>query len=386
VKKISLVRDTIDDKDVESLIEWLKTNPRLTKGDITKEFEKKWSEWQGRKYSVYVNSGSSANLAMIYALLQSKKLSNKNIIVPAVSWATTVAPVIQLGMKPILCECDEDTLGLDIVHLKELIKEHKPSALMLVHVLAFPNKMKEILEICEENDVLLLEDSCESIGSEYDGIKTGNFGLMSSFSLYFGHHISTIEGGFVCTDDFDLYRILLSIRSHGWDRDLDVNFQVEKRNEYEVSDFKSLYTFYYPGFNLRSTDLQAFIGLGQIDKLDNILEKRERNFSLYDKYIKNDYWKIKKLDNCFYSNFAYPIIHPDREEIAKHLMENDVECRPLVCGSIGKQPFWKDIYGEQSLEFADKVDDFGLYLPNHPNLTEQDIKYVCDLVNEKISE
>jgi CDP-6-deoxy-D-xylo-4-hexulose-3-dehydrase len=384
VKKISLVRDTIDDKDVESLIEWLKTNPRLTKGDITKEFEKKWSEWQGRKYSVYVNSGSSANLAMIYALLQSKKLSNKNIIVPAVSWATTVAPVIQLGMKPILCECDEDTLGLDIVHLKELIKEHKPSALMLVHVLAFPNKMKEILEICEENDVLLLEDSCESIGSEYDGIKTGNFGLMSSFSLYFGHHISTIEGGFVCTDDFDLYRILLSIRSHGWDRDLDVNFQVEKRNEYEVSDFKSLYTFYYPGFNLRSTDLQAFIGLGQIDKLDNILEKRERNFSLYDKYIKNDYWKIKKLDNCFYSNFAYPIIHPDREEIAKHLMENDVECRPLVCGSIGKQPFWKDIYGEQSLEFADKVDDFGLYLPNHPNLTEQDIKYVCDLVNEKI--
>lgn len=384
MKDIKLVKDTINEIDVNRLIEWLKTNPRLTKGEVTKEFEKKWSKWQGRKYSVYLNSGSSANLAMIYSLLQSNRLENKNIIVPAVSWSTTVAPVIQLGMNPILCECDKDTLGIDIEHFKQLIKEHKPSVLMLVHVLAFPNKMKEILELCEEHNIILLEDSCESIGSEYDGIKTGNFGLMSSFSLYFGHHISTIEGGFVCTDDFDIYRILLSIRSHGWDRDLDENFQTEMRDKYEVSDFKSLYTFYYPGFNLRSTDLQAYIGLSQIDKLEEILKSRERNFKIYDKLINNDYWKIKNFEHCFYSNFAYPIIHPKREEIAKELIKNGVECRPLVCGSIGKQPFWSDLYGETSFKFADKVDDFGLYLPNNPDLTEDDIKYVCELVNKKI--
>lgn len=384
MKKITLVKDTINKNDVDSLVEWLKTNPRLTKGEITKQFEAKWSEWQGRKYSVYLNSGSSANLAMIYALLQSNRLKNNKVIVPAVSWATTVSPVIQLGMEPILCECDKDTLGIDIDYFKKLIKEHKPSVLLLVHVLAFPNKMKELLELCKENDIILLEDSCESIGSEYDGVKTGNFGLMSSFSLYFGHHISTIEGGFVCTDDFDMYRILLSIRSHGWDRDLDVEFQDEMRDKYDVSSFKSLYTFYYPGFNLRATDLQAFIGLGQIDKLTNILKMRERNFLLYDELIENDYWKIKKLDNCFYSNFAYPIIHPDRENIAKHLIENDVECRPLVCGSIGKQPYWIDLYGEENFEFADKVDEYGLYLPNNPDLTEDDIRYVCELVNQKI--
>ncbi len=385
MKEIKLVRDTIDVDDVNMLIEWLKTNPRLTKGDITKEFEEKWSKWQERKYSVYLNSGSSANLAMIYALLQSNRLSNKNIIVPSVSWATTVAPTIQLGMNPILCECDEDTLGIDINHLKKLIEEYNPSVLLLVHVLAFPNKMEEIVQLCDENDIILLEDSCESIGSEYDDIKTGNFGLMSSFSLYFGHHISTIEGGFVCTDDFDMYRLLLSIRSHGWDRDLDVDFQLEKRKEYNVSDFKSLYTFYYPGFNLRSTDLQAFIGLGQIDKLDNILETRYKNFLLYDKLIKNDYWKIKNLDNCFYSNFAYPIIHPKREQIAKNLIESEVECRPLICGSIGKQPYWTDLYGVTNFDFADKVDDYGLYLPNHPGLTTEEIEYICELVNEKIN-
>lgn len=386
MRNITLVKDTIDRNDINLLIDWLKTNPRLTKGKITVEFEKKWSNWQGRKYSVYLNSGSSANLAMIYALLQSKKLKNKNIILPSVSWATTISPIIQLGMNPILCECDKDTLGIDIKHFKQLIKKHKPSTLLLVHVLAFPNKMNEIIQLCEENNIILLEDSCESVGSTYNEVKTGNFGLMSSFSLYFGHHSSTIEGGFVCTDDFDMYRILLSIRSHGWDRDLDVNFQVEMRNKYNISDFKSLYTFYYPGFNLRSTDLQAFIGLGQVDKLDDIIKKRNTNFLIYDKLIKNDYWKIKNYDNTFISNFAYPIIHPKREEIAKHLIKNGIECRPLICGSIGKQPFWIDLYGEQNFEFADKVDEYGMYLPNNPSLTEDDIKYVCSLVNEKINE
>lgn len=392
-EKITLVRDTIDKEDISKLISWLETTPRLTKGDMTKKFEEKWSRWQGRKYSVFVNSGSSANLAMLWSLIQSKRLKNNNIVVPAVSWATTVAPVIQLGLNPILCECDKDTLGIDVEHFKQLIEEHNPSALLLVHVLGFPGKMNEIMDLCVENDIILLEDSCESMGSEYIvkqgsnlladiSVKTGNFGLMSSFSLYFGHHISTIEGGFVCTDDLEIYNLLLSIRSHGWDRDLDLKFKDDLRNKYDVTDFKSLYTFYYPGFNLRSTDLQAFIGLGQIDKLFNILEKRERNFLLYDELIKNDYWKIKKMDNCFYSNFAYPIIHPNMLNIAKELDNNGIECRPLICGSIGKQPFWKDLYGEKSFYFADIVDDYGMYLPNNPDMTIEDVQFVCEIVNK----
>src|SRR5574344_391654 len=149
MERIKLVKDTIDQNDINLLIEWLKTNPILTKNKVTIEFEEKFSKYQNKKYSVFLNSGSSANLAMIYSLLVSNKLKNKNIIVPAVSWTTTVTPIIQLGLNPILCECDKETLGLDIDYLKKLVKEHNPSVIMLVHVLGFPNKMKEILEICE---------------------------------------------------------------------------------------------------------------------------------------------------------------------------------------------------------------------------------------------
>lgn len=382
MNKIKLVNDTIDTNDLEKLTDWIKTNPRLTKGDMTVEFEKKWSEWLGCKYSVYLNSGSSANLAMVYSLMISGRLKNKKIILPAVSWTTTVTPSIHLGLEPILCESDKETLGVDIEHLEHLFITHNPSALMIVHVLAFPNKMKEIVELCEKYDVILIEDSCESIGSTYDGVKTGNFGLMSSFSFYYGHHMSTIEGGMVSTNDEEIYKLLLSIRSHGWDRDFDPEYQKKIRKENNISDFRAFYTFYYPGFNLRSTDLQAFIGLSQLDKIDNFSKRRNENYKIYQSLIKNNYWKIKDFDNCYYSNFAYPIITPNIESLANELISSGVECRPLVCGSIGLQPFWIKIYGETKFDFADTVHHYGLYVPNNQDLTESDIKFICDIVNK----
>lgn len=381
-KKITLVNDTINKDDISVLIKWLETFPRLTKGEQTIIFEKEWSKWQGRNYSVFVNSGSSANLAMIYALMLSGRLKNKKVIVPAVSWVTTVSPLIQLGLKPILCDTDKETLGVDIDHLKILIKEHKPSVLLIVHILGFPNEMKEIQELCKENNIILLEDSCESMGSTYNGIKTGNFGLMSSFSTYFGHHFSTIEGGLVNTNDDELYDILLSIRSHGWDRDLSEKRRKELRKQENVHEFRALYTFYYPGLNLRSSDLQAFIGIEQLKRLDINIIKRNKNFKLYQSLIKNDYWKIKEFDNVFVSNFAYPVITPKIKKITKELTRNNIEIRPLVCGSIAKQPFWKNIYGEVPMNFASIVHDKGLYLPNNPEIKEEDIKLICDIVNK----
>lgn len=382
MKEIKLINDTIDASDISSLIEWLGTNPRLTKGPETIKFEQAWSKWLGKKYSVFVNSGSSANLAMIYALIVSERLRNKKIIVPAVSWTTTVTPAIHLGLEPILCECDRDTLGIDIDHLKELIKEHNPAALMLVHVLAFPCKMDEIVKLCKDNDIILLEDSCESIGSEYRGVKTGNFGLMSTFSFYYGHHISTIEGGVISTDDKEIYELLLSIRSHGWDRDFDKKSQELIRKQNGVDDFRALFTFYHAGFNLRSTDLQAFIGLRQINKIDRFSETRSENFKLYDSLIKNSYWKIKNDTHCFYSNFAYPVITPNIVELVKELQLNNVECRPLVCGSIGLQPFWKERYGEVNFEFANQVHNYGLYLPNNQDISEDEIRLITSIVNK----
>ena len=384
MNKIDLVKDTIDSDDIKKLISWLETNPRLTKGDLNVKFEKEWSEWLGKKYSVFVNSGSSANLAALYSLFLSGKLRNNKIVVPAVSWVTTVTPAVQFGMEPIMCECDEDNLGLNIEHLKQIIKEHDPSSIILVHVLGFPNHMNEIVELCKEHDIRLIEDTCESIGSEYEGKKLGTFGDLSTFSFYFGHHMSTIEGGMISTDDEELYHILLSIRSHGWDRDLPKSKQIELRKKYNIGDFRSLYTFYYPGFNLRATDLQAFIGLEQLKKLDLIVKNRNLNYQKYHEGIKNNEWKINPPKDSFISNFSYPVITKNIKELVEKLTENNVECRPLICGSINEHPFWYERYGKQDLPISKKVHEYGLYLPNNHQMTVEEIDKVINIVNQYV--
>jgi CDP-6-deoxy-D-xylo-4-hexulose-3-dehydrase len=380
---IKLVKDTITNGEIDDLCKWLSTYPKLTKGPLTEEFEQKWSEWQGTKYSVFLNSGSSANLAMLYALKISNRLKNNKIILPCVSWVTTISPAIQFGMEPILCDTDIETLGLDIDCLEKLCKENTPACIMLVHVLGIPNKLKEIKDICKKYDVILLEDSCESVGSIVDNKKTGTFGLMSSFSTYYGHHFSTIEGGFVCTDDFELYEILKSIRSHGWSRDLSEETKKNLQINHDIDDFKNLYTFYYPGFNLRATDVQAFLGINQLKTLDTKNNKRYKNLLKYDELIENSYWKYKP--SGFVSNFAYPIIHPLKSKLVESLIKAEIECRPLICGSMSRQPFYYKKYGFKMYPFSDIIHDYGLYLPNNPDMTDTEIEHVANMVNEIIN-
>ena len=192
--------------------------------------------------------------------------------------------------------------------------------------------------------------------------------------------MSTIEGGMICTDDDTLANTIRSIRSHGWDRDLPDNVKSSLREENQIDDFRSLYTFYWQGYNLRSTDLQAKIGLSQLDKLNSTIEQRKHNFRLYQKLVTNSFWKPSVGNDI--SNMAYPIITPHKDKLISKLQENKIECRPLVCGSIGRQPFWIREYGELRLKNADIVHDFGLYVPNHHALSEQDIKKIADIVNE----
>ena len=313
--KITLVKDTINNKDIDRLIDWSKSYPRLTKGPVTLKFENKFSKWLDRKYSVFCNSGSSANLLMLSVLKE--KYNPKKVVVPSVAWSTDLAPVMQLGLQPILCDCNMKDLSVDFHHLEKIFMEESPDVLLLVSALGLVPDMKKIIELCSKYDVLLLEDVCESLGCEFIDRKLGTFGIMSSFSTFFGHHISTIEGGIVSTDDKELYELLVSLRSHGWARDLSVETQLNLLEEWNVSEFDSLYTFYYPGFNMRSTDLQAYIGLAQIDKLDDWGRKRSTNFNLYQELIENDYWKPDVDLNHFVSNFAYPIISPHRDKIIK---------------------------------------------------------------------
>lgn len=384
-KPITLVNDTISKEDISSLITWLQTNPRLTKGTKTVEFEQEWSNWLGCKHSVFVNSGSSANLAIFYSLIVSNRLKNKKVVFPCLSWVTTVAPAIQLGLEPILCDADRMTLGIDVQKFEDICRTQSPAAVMVVHALGFPNDMSAIGEICRRYDVLLLEDSCETVGTTIKGKKTGTMGLASSFSTYYGHHFSTIEGGFICTDDYDLYNVFKSIRSHGWSRDLDEVSRKALQLQYGIDDFRNLYTFYHPGFNLRSTDLQAMIGMQQLKRLDSFCQKRWENLKVYDRLIQNPYWKIDISQFEFVSNFAYPIIHPNCAVIANKLAENSVECRPLIAGSISRQPFFYQRYGQSSFEFADVIHDYGMYLPNNHSMTEEEIEFVCGIVNKSIA-
>jgi CDP-6-deoxy-D-xylo-4-hexulose-3-dehydrase len=388
MSKIKLVEDTINKQDIAELVEWLTSGdevPRLTKGPLTTKLEEKWSNWLGPEHTVFCNSGSSANLLMLWALVEANRVSKDcKVVVPAISWATDLSPVIQLGMTPILCDCNLDDLSIDLDHFNKIAKEEKPDVLILVSVLGLVPRMDKIIEICNNHNIILLEDTCESMGSKFQGKKLGNFGLMSSFSTYFGHHISTIEGGFVSTNDEEIYEVLKCIRSHGWTRDSSEKFTKEKKNKWNTSDFDLLYKFYYSGFNLRSTDLQAFIGLGQIDKLDHICNKRSENFLKYNLELNELPPILIADDRDFISNFAYPLISDKREKIINNLQEKDIEVRPLICGSMGHQPFYVERYGRKSMKNADLINRKGLYVPNHQKLSNADIMKVINTIKESL--
>jgi CDP-6-deoxy-D-xylo-4-hexulose-3-dehydrase len=381
---IKLVSDTIDKNDITHLIEWLSQNeiPRLTKGDLTIQLEEKWANKMGTKYSVFVNSGSSAILLSLAAYLYSNKIQNKKIVIPSLSWATDVSSPMLLGMEPIMCDCNLEDLSCDLNHLEEIFKTESPSSFILVSPLGLVPDMNKIVNLCEKYNVTLFEDVCESMGSKHNGKYLGSFGYASFYSMYFGHHLSTIEGGFINTDDEDFYHLLLMMRSHGWDRDLPEWKQKELRQKYSVDDFTSLYNFYVPGFNLRATDLQAFIGLRAIDKLDGYSFKRNENFKQYLNGIKTTNLNIINLEDNFISNFAFPIVHKNKKTIVDRLQKNNIEVRPLIAGDMSKKPMWFEKYGHQSLPNCELVNEYGFYIPNHQDLTVNQINQIINIINE----
>ncbi len=382
-KRIDLVQDTIDKKDIDHLISWLQTYPRLTKGAVTLDFEKKFANWIGSKHAIFVNSGSSANLLMIYALKYANKLKNNKICVPSLCWATDLAPVLQFDLEPVLVDCNLENLSVDLEHLEQVFKTENPSALILVSVLGLSPDMDRVIELCDRYGVTLIEDNCESQGTAYKGKRLGNFGLMSSFSTYFGHTMSTIEGGLITTNDTEIYNLLLQLRSHGWDRDLDPDAQKELRKNWQVEDFSALYTFFIPGFNLRSTDLQAFIGMGQLDKVDHSIQRRFENYKLFRDNLKGKVWFPTEIEDSFTANFAIPVILDSIEKkksLIRELEEKNIACRPLISGSMGTQPFYKKLYGEKILPNCSIVDDRGIYVPNHPLLEVEDINLISSII------
>ncbi len=378
---IHLAENTISDNELKSLSQWILESKQLTKGPLVIEFEKKFAEYIGTEYCVMVNSGSSANLLMAYALLEGDYLKNKKVVVPAISWITTLSPFLQFGFETFLCDSNPVNLGLDLNQLEEIFKKEQPSLLILVHVLAHLNDMDEIQALCDKYGVLLIEDACEALGTSYKGKKAGNLSLAGSFSFYYGHHISTIEGGAITTNDNKLYNLMLSIRSHGWARDIEESYKTAWKEEFNIDQFREFYSFYYPGFNLRSTDLNAFIGISQIDHMSEIVTRREENYLYYNEFLDNKFWSQKsKYDQL--SSFAFGTIVENRLEVYNHLKKNGIESRPLICGSMGRQPFWIKKFGVKHLPIADVIHDYGMYLPNHLYLDKNSVQFITEKFKE----
>tara|TARA_R100000900_G_scaffold46313_2_gene37092 strand:+ start:5600 stop:6760 length:1161 start_codon:yes stop_codon:yes gene_type:complete len=381
--KYPLAKETINDEDINALCDWLKTYPRLTKGNLTWDVEDKWAEFIGTKHAVFNNSGSSANLLMVATAMMSGRIENKKIVVPSVGWVTTISPAIQLGLTPIMVGADPKTYGIDLDQLEEVCKKEKPDAVIFVQVLGVPHYKKRMLELKEKYGFCLLEDACAALGASYsDGSMVGTIGDMSSFSFYFGHQLSTIEGGMVNTNDKELYDMLLMLRSHGWGKDLDqesYDHLIEKNN---VDDFHKPFTFFVPGFNLRSTDLQAFLGLRQIDRAEEIKALRNRNHKRYAENLSGvvsfQDWGDNNPVSISFGAIADNIEH--RKEIVSRLVENGVETRIFSAGNLGLHPFWVERYGRFDDEMSNKIHSCGFFVPNYPELEAHEIDFICDLI------
>ena len=381
--KYPLAKETINEEDIDALCDWLKSYPRLTKGALTPQVERKWADFIGTRHAVFNNSGSSANLLMIYAAIAAGRIKNKKIVVPSVGWVTTIAPAIQFGLEPIMVEADEKTFGIDLDELEKVCEEHNPDAVIFVQVLGVPHHRERLLQLKEKYGFTLLEDACAALGASYgDGAMVGTVGDMSSFSFYFGHQLSTIEGGMVNTDDPELYNLLLMLRSHGWAKDLDQESYDALINEHGIDDFHKPFAFFVPGFNLRSTDLQAFIGLRQVEKAAWVSKNRNRNHLLYAEKLRGHVgfqeWGDNNPVSISFGALARSTEH--RRQIVNRLVAAGIETRIFSAGNLGRHPFWTARYDEFRAPVSDKIHSCGFFVPNYPEMTEEDIDFICQVV------
>ena len=385
--KFPSAKETINEHDIDALCEWLKSYPRLTKGDLTPQYEAEWAKYIGTKHAVFNNSGSSANLLMVYAAIACGRIPNGKIVVPSVGWVTTIAPAMQFGLEPIMVGADSRTFGIDLDKLEEVCEKERPDAVIFVQVLGVPHYKERLLDLKEKYGFILLEDACAALGAEYsDGKKVGTVGDMSTFSFYFGHQLSTIEGGMVNTDDYELHQMLMMLRSHGWGKDLDPERYNELITQYGVDDFHKPFTFFTAGFNLRSTDLQAFIGLRQAEKAEWVSQRRYENHLRFAEnlkgYVEYQDWGDNKPVSISFGALARSSEH--RKEIVGRLVANGVETRIFSAGNLGLHPFWYEKYGKFSDDVSNRIHSCGFFVPNYPELKDEEVDFICKVIKGEV--
>jgi len=346
----------------------------FTMGPKVAQFERDFAQYIDSKHAVMVNSGSSANLLMVAALFYTKNLCIKlspgdEVIVPAVSWSTTYYPLYQYGLKIKFVDIDLETLNYDLEQLNQAIGP-KTRAVMAVNLLGNPNDFSKIKSIIGDRQITLIEDNCESLGAEFEGKKAGSFGVMGTFSSFFSHHISTMEGGLIVTDDDELFQILLSLRAHGWTRNLPKeNLVCGTKSD---DPFEESFRFVLPGYNVRPLEMSGALGIEQVKKLPHLISERRKNGVLLQEALKNhpNFIIQSEIGNSSWFGFSL-VIKPGsswtRKDLVKRLTELGFECRPIVAGNFAKNEvvkyFDSEVHGQ--LKNAEHVDRNGLFIGNH---------------------
>ncbi len=358
-------------------------------GEEVARFEHEFASVVGSRHAVMVNSGSSANLAMIAALMfrqEGALQRGDEVIVPAVSWSTTYSPLQQHGLKVKFVDIDADTLNIDLQQLRAAISDHT-RAILLVNLLGNPNDFDAIREIIGARPILLLEDNCESLGAEFSGKQAGTFGVMGSYSSFFSHHISTMEGGMVVTDDEELHHILLCLRAHGWTRNLPKENHVcgVKSDDTFVESFR----FVLPGYNLRPLEMSGAIGQEQLRKLPEMIQMRRENASYFADRFSNHPWLKMQRELGRSSWFGFALVLSERAPISRTdlvqmLNRGGIDVRPIVAGNFANNSVLKwfdhEIFG--SLTNADRIDQKGFFVGNHHYDIRETIDYLYRMVKE----
>ena len=345
-----------------------------TMGENVRAFERDFANYVGSQYCVMVNSGSSAILLMVAALCYTKNPKLKlnrgdEVIVPAVSWSTTYYPLYQYGLKIKFVDIDLETLNYDLDELEKAVTKDT-RAIMTVNLLGNPNDFKRINEIIDDRDIVLIEDNCESMGAKFQGKQAGTFGVMGGYSSFFSHHISTMEGGLIVTDDEELYQILLSLRAHGWTRNLPKHNLV--CSEKSDDPFEESFRFVLPGYNVRPLEIEGALGIEQVKRLPMLIAERRKNGKLLQAAMNNhpDLIIQKEIGESSWFGFSL-VIRPNsrltRKVLVVKLNELGFECRPIVAGNFAKNEvvkyFDSEVHG--TLKNADHIDQYGLFVGNH---------------------
>lgn len=381
-----LASSTWDEKELNA-IQSVIDRDMFTMGKSVQQFEKDFSEYLDSKYCVMTSSGSTANLIAVAALFYTKNPKLKKgdeIIVPAVSWSTTYFPLQQYGLKLKFVDVDLETLNYDLEALEEAISD-KTKMIMIVNLLGNPNDFDKINAMIKDTDIFLLEDNCESMGATYNRKQAGTFGIMGTFSTFFSHHMATMEGGFVTTDDEELYHVLLSLRAHGWTRNLPKENHISNKSD---DWFTESFRFVLPGYNVRPLEMSGAIGVEQLKKLPSFIENRRENAKLFVELFKNhkDFIIQKEIGNSSWFGFSL-IIKPEsgilRKDVVKMLMDNNIECRPIVTGDFTQNEVMKyfDYEIHSELKNAKYLHENGLFVGNQQVPIRKEIEYLSKVLS-----